>query len=69
MVTKQKKRDYPAKRKFALRRDATVAASQRTIEDDYVLPRGCVRLHLKNGSYARANMKIETLLADWNWWD
>jgi hypothetical protein len=69
MVKKQNTKEYPAKRKFALRRDATVAAGQRRIEADYELPRGSVRLHLKNGKYARANMKIETLLADWRWWD
>lgn len=68
MAKKQKTREFLAKRKFALRRDATVAAGQRRIEDDYVLPRGCVRLHTRNGKYARANMKIETLLANWRWW-
>ena len=69
MVRKQNRREYLAKRKFALRRDASVAAGQRRIEVDYVLPRGSVRLQLKNGKNARANMKIETLLANWGWWD
>lgn len=69
MVKKQEKREYLAKRKFALRRDATVAAGQRRIEADYLLPRGCVRLHLKNSKHARADMKIETLLKAWGWWD
>lgn len=69
MPKKQQTREYPAKRKFSLRQDATVAASQRGIEDIYQLPRGSVRLHLKSGEYARANMKIKTLLVDWGWWD
>lgn len=69
MIKKQKKREYVAKRKFALRRDATVAAGQRRIETDYVLPRGSVSLHLRNGKHARADMKINTLLKDWRWWD
>ena len=61
-----KTKEYPAKRKFNLRVDASVATGQKEIERVFGLPEGCVRFHLPSGRRARADKTIGALLADWN---
>jgi hypothetical protein len=58
---------FPAKRKFALRRDASVGNGQREIERVFVLPEGSVRLFLPSGRRARSDKSVDALLADWGW--
>jgi hypothetical protein len=58
---------YPAKRKFSLRRDATVATGQAEIERVFGLPKDSVRLHLPSGRRARGDKSINALLTDWGW--
>jgi hypothetical protein len=60
-------REYPATRKFLLRRDATVSSGQREIERVFGLPKGSVRLELPTGRRARADKSIGALLSDWGW--
>jgi hypothetical protein len=67
MAKKQGKREFPAKRKFALRRDASVAAGGKELERVFQLPAGSVRLHLPSGRRARADKSIGSLLVDWDW--
>lgn len=55
---------FKAKRKFALRSDATVGAGIRTIEKVFNLPEGSVRLQLPSGRSARIDKKIGALLSD-----
>ena len=55
-------KQFPARRKFNLRRDATVASGQREIERVFGLPEGSVRLHLPSGRPARADKSIDALL-------
>ena len=62
-----KKRAFPARRKFALRVDATVGAGVREIERVFGLPHGSVRLALPTGRRARADKRIGSLLSDWGW--
>ncbi len=65
-MPKSKSKEFAAKRKFNLRRDATVATGQRKIEEVFGLPEGSVNLHLPNGRRARGDKSIDALLADWN---
>jgi hypothetical protein len=58
-------KQYAAKRKFNLRRDACVATGTREIERVFGLPEGSVRLHLPNGRRARADKTIGALLSDY----
>jgi hypothetical protein len=67
MAKKQSNKEFPAKRKFALRRDASVEAGQREISRVFGLPDGSVLLHLPSGRRARADKSIGALLADWGW--
>lgn len=67
MANKQSNKAFPAKRKFALRRDASVAAGQREIARVFGLPDGSVLLHLPSGRRSRADKSIGALLADWGW--
>jgi hypothetical protein len=67
MSKKRNNREFPAKRKFALRSDASVATGQHKIEHVFGLPDGSVRLHLPSGRRARADKTIGALLADWGW--
>ena len=62
MARKTAKKQFPARRKFNLRRDATVASGQREIERVFGLPEGSVRLHLPSGRPARADKSIDALL-------
>ena len=62
MARKTAKKQFPARRKFNLRRDATVATGQREIERVFGLPEGSVRLHLPSGRPARADKSIDALL-------
>jgi len=62
MKRKTAKKQFPARRKFNLRRDATVATGQREIERVFGLPEGSVRLHLPSGRPARADKSIDALL-------
>lgn len=63
---KQVKRSYPAKRKYALREDATVESGTQKIERVFNLPKGSVRLELPSGRRARSDKTIGKLKADWN---
>ena len=65
MKRKTKQKQFPARRKFSLRRDASVGAGQREIERVFGLPEGSVRLHLPSGRPARADKSAGALLADW----
>ena len=65
MPKRKNGREYPALRKFALRRDATVATGQREIERVFDLPSGSVRFELPSGRRARADKTIGALLSDW----
>lgn len=67
MPRKRSQKEYPAKRKFALRRDASVASGIRQIEGVFGLPEGSVRLLLPKGGHARADKSIGALLSDWGW--
>jgi len=58
-------REYPAKRKYVLRRDATVANGQREIESVFGLPQGSVHLMRPTGRRARGDKTVNALLADW----
>lgn len=60
-------KQFPAKRKFALRRDASVGTGQREIERVFNLPEGSVRLFVPGGRRARSDKSIGALLADWGW--
>ena len=62
MKRKTAKKQFPARRKFNLRRDASVATGQREIERVFGLPEGSVRLHLPSGRPARADKSIDALL-------
>ena len=67
MRRNSKKREFPAKRKFALRRDASVSSAQGEIERVFRLPEGSIQFHLPSGRRARADKSIGALLADWGW--
>jgi hypothetical protein len=58
-------KQFPARRKFSLRRDASVGAGQREIERVFGLPEGSVRLHLPSGRPARVDKSAGALLSDW----
>ena len=66
MKRKTPKKEFPARRKFNLRRDASVASGQRTIEQVFGLPEGSVRLHLPSGRPARADKSIAAFLDDYD---
>ena len=57
---------FPAKRKFALRSDASVGTGQREIERVFGLPEGSVRLFLPTGRPARSDKSVGALLVDWD---
>jgi hypothetical protein len=63
----KKHKEFPAKRKFSLRRDALVSSGQREIERVFRLPEGSVRFHLRSGRRARADKSIRALLEHWGW--
>jgi hypothetical protein len=65
MARKTAKKQFPARRKFSLRRDASVASGQREIERVFGLPNGSVRLHLPSGRPARADKGIDAFLHDY----
>lgn len=65
--SKTVRRKYPARRKFALRSDASVKSGQRRIEKVFKLPEGSVRLVLPSGRKARSDKKIEAWLRDWGY--
>jgi hypothetical protein len=66
MKRKIAKKQFPARRKFNLRRDASVATGQREIERVFGLPEGSVRLHLPSGRPARADKSIDAFLDDYD---
>jgi len=68
-VKKKEAREYPARRKFSLRSDATVESGQREIERVFGLPKGSVRFMLptRKPRAARCDKTIEALLRDWGW--
>jgi hypothetical protein len=67
MSRKQKKKVFASRRKFNLRRDASVATGQRKIERVFGLPPGSVRFHLPSGRRARTDKSIGRLLTEWGW--
>ena len=62
---RKRAKSFPAARKFALRIDASVASGQRSIEKEFKLPPGSVRLVLRSGRAARSDRMIKTLLEAW----
>jgi hypothetical protein len=58
MAGKRKKKVFAARRKFNLRRDASVATGQKKIERVFGLPEESVRLHLPSGRRARTDKTI-----------
>lgn len=67
MLKSKTAKQFPAKRKFALRRDASVGTGQREIERVFNLPEGSVRLFVPSGRRARSDKSIGALLTDWGW--
>jgi hypothetical protein len=67
MAKRASGKEFPAKRKFAIRRDASVGAAQREIERVFRLPEGSIRFHLPSGRRARADKSIGALLAEFGW--
>jgi hypothetical protein len=67
LVKKPKSKEFPARRKFSLRIDATVATGQKKIEEVFGLPEGSVRFHLPSGRSARSDKSIQAILSDWGW--
>ncbi len=65
MANSRGKKQFPAKRKFALRSDASVGTGQRNIEKVFGLPNGSVRLQLPSGRRARSDKVIGAFLRDW----
>jgi hypothetical protein len=66
MRRKRPKKEFPARRKFNLRRDASIGTGQRKIERVFGLPEGSVRLHLPSGRPARTDKSVKALLSDWD---
>jgi hypothetical protein len=58
--------EFPAKRKFVMRVDASVKTAERTIAEVFGLPEECVRLLLPSGKKARTDKTIGSLIRDWN---
>ncbi|MGE3311536.1 MAG: hypothetical protein AB7O66_16340 [Limisphaerales bacterium] len=58
-------REYPARRKFALRSDASVGSGQAEFERVFGLPAGSVRLVRPSGRAARVDKGIGALLDEW----
>lgn len=56
---------YKAKRYFNARSDASVASLQQTIETQFGLPLGSVRLLRPSGRAKRSDATIESLRSDW----
>jgi hypothetical protein len=67
MAKRANGKEFPAKRKFALRRDASVGAAQREIERVFRLPKGSIQFHLPSGRRARTDKSIGALLVDYDW--
>jgi len=67
MPKKSKAKEFPALRKFALRRDASVETGIRKIERVFGLPEGSVSLRLPSGRRARSDKSVDSLLADYGW--
>jgi hypothetical protein len=65
MAKKSTPKQYPAKRKFSLRRDASVGSGNREIERVFGLPEGSVRLQLPSGKRARVDKSVGSLLSDY----
>lgn len=66
MPKKATTKQFAAKRKFNLRRDASVATGTREIERVFGLPEGSVRLQLPSGRRARSDKSIGALLSDYD---
>jgi hypothetical protein len=62
----RRRRARKAKRKNALRVDASVATGQRQIEKVFGLPKGSVRLVLRSGRKARKDKSVGALLDHWS---
>lgn len=60
-------KEFPAKRKFNLRRDASIATATCEIERVFGLPEGSVRFQLPSGRRARSDKSIGALLSDYGW--
>ena len=67
MPKKPAAKEFPAKRKFNLRRDSSIGTATREIERVFGLPEGSVRFQLPSGRRARSDKSIAALLSDYGW--
>jgi hypothetical protein len=64
-VTESKKRNPKASRYRKARSDASVESIQQTIEEEFGLPQGSVRLINPNGRKIRSDATVGTLVSNW----
>lgn len=64
-MSKGNKRPQSAKRYRKARSDASIESIQQTIEKEYGLPPGCVKLVKPNGKKIRADATVGTLCKKW----
>ena len=67
MPKKPTAKEFPAKRKFNLRRDSSIGTATREIERVFGLPEGSVRFQLPSGRRARSDKSIGALFSDYGW--
>ena len=67
MPEKPAVKEFPAKRKFNLRKDSSIGSATREIERVFGLPEGSVRFQLPSGRRARSDKSIGALLSDYGW--
>lgn len=69
MAKKKKgaKRVLKAKRYMAIRRDAAIDKALGTIEKEYKLPKGSVRLVNPSGRQIRSDTTVDKLLKNWGY--
>ena len=65
MPNKPAAKEFPAKRKFNLRRDSSIGAATREVERVFGLPEGSIRFQLPSGRRARSDKSIGALLSDY----
>lgn len=64
-MTEDNSKKFKAKRYFSARSDASVGSLQRTIEKQFGLPDGSVRLLRPSGRSKRSDASIASLRDDW----
>ncbi len=64
-MSKNNKKSKGAKRYRKARADASIKSIQQTIEKDYGLPPGCVKLVKPKGKKIRADATVGTLCKKW----